>query len=124
MEEGRDYTPEEVDAMFASQEGSTHDAHIEEEATQSKKGNKKVSFVWNYFVKVQDANDPRSCRCVCTVCRDVKKVHKDFAWKVGSGLGSMSRHLNSEHGITGSGVASQTQTQLSGFMSKEAGGGL
>ncbi|KAH9609552.1 hypothetical protein KSS87_007472, partial [Heliosperma pusillum] len=52
-----------------------------------------------------------------------KKIMKSYAWSIGTGFGSMSRHLRNDHGITASGVGSQTQTQLSGFMSEQAGGG-
>ncbi|KAH9610555.1 hypothetical protein KSS87_018305, partial [Heliosperma pusillum] len=127
MEEGRDYTPEEFEAMFASQEGSNRNEEVEqgeeeEEAGGSKRSG-KVSYVWKYYEKVPVPNKPRHFRCVCTVCRDIKKIMKSYAWSIGTGFGSMSRHLRNDHGITASGVGSQTQPQLSGFMSEQAGGG-
>ncbi|KAH9615632.1 hypothetical protein KSS87_014414 [Heliosperma pusillum] len=93
----------------------------EEEAGGSKQSG-KVSYVWKYYEKVPVPNKPRHFRCVCTVCRDIKKIMKSYAWSIGTGFGSMSRHLRNDHGITASGVGSQTQTQLSGFMSEQAGG--
>ncbi|KAH9623606.1 hypothetical protein KSS87_005765 [Heliosperma pusillum] len=127
MEEGRDYTPEEFEAMFASQEGSNRNEEVEQgEEEEEAVGNKpsgKVSYVWKYYEKVPVPNKPRHFRCVCTVCRDIKKIMKSYAWSIGTGFGSMSRHLRNDHGITASGVGSQTQTQLSGFMSEQAGGG-
>ncbi|KAH9624399.1 hypothetical protein KSS87_017954 [Heliosperma pusillum] len=127
MEEGRDYTPEEFEAMFASQEGSNRNEEVEqgeeEEEAGGSKPSGKVSYVWKYYEKVPVPNKPRHFRCVCTVCRDIKKIMKSYAWSIGTGFGSMSRHLMNDHGITASGVGSQTQTQLSGFMSEQAGGG-
>ncbi|KAH9625871.1 hypothetical protein KSS87_010632 [Heliosperma pusillum] len=127
MEEGRDYTPEEFEAMFASQEGSNRNEEVEqgeeEEEAGGSKPSGKVSYVWKYYEKVPVPNKPRHFRCVCTVCRDIKKIMKSYAWSIGTGFGSMSRHLRNDHGITASGVGSQTQTQLSGFMSEQGGGG-
>ncbi|KAH9620283.1 hypothetical protein KSS87_008209 [Heliosperma pusillum] len=127
MEEGRDYPPEEFEAMFASQEGSNRNEEVEqgeeEEEAGGSKPSGKVSYVWKYYEKVPVPNKPRHFRCVCTVCCDIKKIMKSYAWSIGTGFGSMSRHLRNDHGITASGVGSQTQTQLSGFMSEQSGGG-
>ncbi|KAH9608063.1 hypothetical protein KSS87_017305 [Heliosperma pusillum] len=109
-------------------EGSNRNEEVEqgeeEEEAGGSKPSGKVSYVWKYYEKVPVPNKPRHFRCVCTVCRDIKKIMKSYAWSIGTGFGSMSRHLRNDHGITASGVGSQTQTQLSGFMSEQAGGGL
>ncbi|KAH9623804.1 hypothetical protein KSS87_003616 [Heliosperma pusillum] len=86
MEEGRDYTPEEFEAMFTSQEGSNRNEEVEQgEEEEEAVGNKpsgKVSYVWKYYEKVPVPNKPRHFRCVCTVCRDIKKIMKSYAWSI------------------------------------------
>ncbi|KAL2937271.1 Zinc finger BED domain-containing protein RICESLEEPER 2, partial [Bienertia sinuspersici] len=74
-------------------------------------------------------NEPDRYRVTCKVCRGVKKTKKpkNYKWQKNDGIGTMSRHLRSEHGLGPEGEEGSNdggQAQLHGYASDMPGAGM